>query len=66
MMDTVPALKSRALRVIELEFAAPILAEPFTAVRGVRGPRWAAGRSAHRRDLLGDRPLPGCVYARYR
>ena len=36
MVDTVPTLKSRALRVIELEFAAPVPAEPFPAVPGAR------------------------------
>jgi ABC-2 type transport system ATP-binding protein len=36
VVDTVPALKSRALRVLELEFAAPVPAGPFRAVPGVR------------------------------
>jgi ABC-2 type transport system ATP-binding protein len=36
VVDTVPALKARALRVLELEFAAPVPAEPFLAVPGVR------------------------------
>ena len=36
VVDTVPALKSRALRVLELEFAAPVPAGAFRAVPGVR------------------------------
>jgi ABC-2 type transport system ATP-binding protein len=36
VVDTVPALKSRALRVLELEFAAPVQAAPFRAIPGVR------------------------------
>ncbi len=36
VVDTVPALKARALRVLELEFAAPLPADTFLAVPGVR------------------------------
>ena len=36
VVDTVPALKARALRVLELEFAAQVPAGPFRAIRGVR------------------------------
>ena len=36
VVDTVAALKSRALRVLELEFAAPVPAGPFRAIPGVR------------------------------
>ena len=36
VVDTVAALKSRALRVLELEFAAPVPDGPFRAVPGVR------------------------------
>ena len=36
VVDTVAALKSRALRVLELEFAAPVPAGPFRAVPGAR------------------------------
>ncbi len=36
VVDGVPALKARALRVLELEFAAPVPAGPFRAVPGVR------------------------------
>jgi ABC-2 type transport system ATP-binding protein len=36
VVDTVAALKSQALRVLELEFAAPVPAGPFRAVAGVR------------------------------
>jgi ABC-2 type transport system ATP-binding protein len=36
VVDTVPALKARALRVLELEFGAPVPAGPFRAIPGVR------------------------------
>ena len=36
VVDRVPALKARALRVLELEFAAPVAAAPFGALPGVR------------------------------
>jgi ABC-2 type transport system ATP-binding protein len=36
VVDSVPALKARALRVLELEFAAPVPAEPFGMIPGVQ------------------------------
>jgi ABC-2 type transport system ATP-binding protein len=36
VVDTVSALKARALRVLELEFAAPVQSGPFRAIPGVR------------------------------
>jgi ABC-2 type transport system ATP-binding protein len=51
VVGTVPALKARALRVLELEFAAPVPAEPFRAVPGVRAA--AAHQAFVRCEVIG-------------